>query len=73
MAKLQASEMVERVVSEALQIHGANGYQRGHPSNTSTGSREAVGSLLGPTRSKRIRSPPASSRRDCETSPEIQA
>jgi alkylation response protein AidB-like acyl-CoA dehydrogenase len=31
MAKLQASEMVERVVSEALQIHGANGYQRGHP------------------------------------------
>jgi alkylation response protein AidB-like acyl-CoA dehydrogenase len=31
MAKLQASEMVERVVSEALQVHGANGYQRGHP------------------------------------------
>jgi len=30
-AKLFASEMVERVVSEALQIHGANGYQRGHP------------------------------------------
>lgn len=31
MAKLHASEMVERVVSEALQVHGANGYQRGHP------------------------------------------
>ncbi|SER38911.1 acyl-CoA dehydrogenase family protein [Natrinema salaciae] len=31
MAKLHASEMVERVVSEALQIHGANGYQQGHP------------------------------------------
>ncbi|WP_435073535.1 acyl-CoA dehydrogenase family protein [Halorubrum sp. HHNYT27] len=31
MAKLQASEMVERVVSEALQVHGANGYQSGHP------------------------------------------
>jgi alkylation response protein AidB-like acyl-CoA dehydrogenase len=31
MAKLRASEMVERVVSEALQIHGANGYQQGHP------------------------------------------
>jgi alkylation response protein AidB-like acyl-CoA dehydrogenase len=23
--------MIERVVSEALQIHGANGYQQGHP------------------------------------------
>lgn len=31
MAKLYASETAERVVSEALQIHGANGYQRGHP------------------------------------------
>lgn len=31
LAKLYSSEMVERVVSEALQIHGANGYQRGHP------------------------------------------
>jgi alkylation response protein AidB-like acyl-CoA dehydrogenase len=31
MAKLRASEMVEHVVSEALQIHGANGYQQGHP------------------------------------------
>ncbi|APX97721.1 acyl-CoA dehydrogenase family protein [Natronorubrum daqingense] len=31
MAKLRSSEMVERVVSEALQIHGANGYQQGHP------------------------------------------
>ena len=31
MAKLHASEMVERVVSEALQVHGANGYQQGHP------------------------------------------
>ena len=31
LAKLYASEMVEEVVSEALQIHGANGYQRGHP------------------------------------------
>ncbi len=30
-AKLQASETVERVTSEALQIHGANGYQQGHP------------------------------------------
>jgi len=30
-AKLFASEMVEEVVSEALQIHGANGYQQGHP------------------------------------------
>lgn len=29
-AKLYASEMAERVVSEALQIHGANGYQKGH-------------------------------------------
>ena len=30
-AKLYSAEMVETVVSEALQIHGANGYQRGHP------------------------------------------
>lgn len=30
-AKLYSGEMVERVVSEALQIHGANGYQQGHP------------------------------------------
>jgi alkylation response protein AidB-like acyl-CoA dehydrogenase len=30
-AKLFASETVERVVSECLQIHGANGYQQGHP------------------------------------------
>lgn len=30
-AKLQASETVERVTSEALQVHGANGYQQGHP------------------------------------------
>lgn len=29
--KLQASETVENVTSEALQIHGANGYQKGHP------------------------------------------
>lgn len=30
-AKLYSSGMVESVISEALQIHGANGYQRGHP------------------------------------------
>ncbi|ADB62645.1 acyl-CoA dehydrogenase domain protein (plasmid) [Haloterrigena turkmenica DSM 5511] len=30
-AKLTSGEMVEDVVSEALQIHGANGYQREHP------------------------------------------
>jgi alkylation response protein AidB-like acyl-CoA dehydrogenase len=30
-AKLATSETVEEVVSEALQIHGANGYQQGHP------------------------------------------
>jgi alkylation response protein AidB-like acyl-CoA dehydrogenase len=30
-AKLYSGEMVERIVSEALQIHGANGYQKGHP------------------------------------------
>lgn len=30
-AKLYSAEMVEDVVSESLQIHGANGYQRGHP------------------------------------------
>ncbi|MFB6121913.1 MAG: acyl-CoA dehydrogenase family protein [Haloferacaceae archaeon] len=31
LAKLYSGEMVEYVTSEALQIHGANGYQRGHP------------------------------------------
>ncbi|WP_254538519.1 acyl-CoA dehydrogenase family protein [Halomarina litorea] len=31
LAKLLSSETVERVVSESLQIHGANGYQRDHP------------------------------------------
>ncbi|MFT4882004.1 MAG: alkylation response protein AidB-like acyl-CoA dehydrogenase, partial [Salinirussus sp.] len=31
LAKLSTSETVEEVVSEALQIHGANGYQQGHP------------------------------------------
>lgn len=31
LAKLYSGEMVETVVSEALQIHGANGYQQGHP------------------------------------------
>lgn len=30
-AKLYSAEMVETVVSEALQLHGANGYQQGHP------------------------------------------
>jgi alkylation response protein AidB-like acyl-CoA dehydrogenase len=30
-AKLYSGQMVERVVSEALQVHGANGYQQGHP------------------------------------------
>lgn len=30
-ATLYASEVAEQVVSEALQIHGANAYQRGHP------------------------------------------
>jgi len=30
LAKLHSGEMVENVVSEALQIHGANGYQQGH-------------------------------------------
>jgi alkylation response protein AidB-like acyl-CoA dehydrogenase len=30
-AKLFSSEIAESVVSEALQIHGANGYQQGHP------------------------------------------
>ena len=30
-AKLTSGETVERVVSEALQVHGANGYQQGHP------------------------------------------
>lgn len=29
--KLFSSEILETVVSEALQIHGANGYQQGHP------------------------------------------
>ncbi|OLZ39427.1 acyl-CoA dehydrogenase [Natrinema saccharevitans] len=31
LAKLTSGEMVEHVVSESLQIHGANGYQQGHP------------------------------------------
>ena len=31
LAKLHSSRTVENVVSEALQIHGANGYQQGHP------------------------------------------
>ena len=31
LAKLYSSETVEYVVSEALQLHGANGYQQGHP------------------------------------------
>lgn len=31
LATLYASEFAEHVVSEALQIHGANGYQQGHP------------------------------------------
>lgn len=31
LAKLYSGEMAENVVSEALQIHGANGYQQGHP------------------------------------------
>lgn len=30
-AKLYSVETAERVVSESLQIHGANGYQQGHP------------------------------------------
>lgn len=30
-ANLHSGEILERTVSEALQIHGANGYQRGHP------------------------------------------
>jgi alkylation response protein AidB-like acyl-CoA dehydrogenase len=30
MAKLYSTERAERIVSESLQIHGANGYQRGH-------------------------------------------
>lgn len=30
-ANLYSAEMLERVVSESLQIHGANGYQQGHP------------------------------------------
>jgi alkylation response protein AidB-like acyl-CoA dehydrogenase len=30
-ANLYAGEMLEQVVSESLQIHGANGFQRGHP------------------------------------------
>ncbi|WP_254525902.1 acyl-CoA dehydrogenase family protein [Natrinema caseinilyticum] len=30
LAKLYSGEMVENVVSESLQIHGANGYQQGH-------------------------------------------
>ncbi len=31
MAKLYSTERAEQIVSEALQIHGANGYQQGHP------------------------------------------
>lgn len=31
MAKLFAARTAERIVSGALQIHGANGYQQGHP------------------------------------------
>lgn len=31
LAKLYSGEMAENVVSEALQVHGANGYQQGHP------------------------------------------
>ena len=31
LAKLYSAQIVERVVSEALQIHGANGYQQDHP------------------------------------------
>lgn len=30
-AKLYSARLLEDVVSEALQIHGANGYQQGHP------------------------------------------
>lgn len=30
-AKLFSTERAEHIVSEALQIHGANGYQQGHP------------------------------------------
>lgn len=30
-ATLYAAETAEQVVSDALQIHGANGYQQGHP------------------------------------------
>lgn len=30
-ANLYSGEVLEHTVSEALQIHGANGYQRGHP------------------------------------------
>lgn len=30
-AKLYSAEIAERVVSESLQLHGANGYQQGHP------------------------------------------
>ncbi len=31
LAKLYSGEMVEYVVSESLQVHGANGYQKDHP------------------------------------------
>ncbi|THE66324.1 acyl-CoA dehydrogenase [Salinadaptatus halalkaliphilus] len=31
LAKLYASQMVEEVTSNSLQVHGANGYQQGHP------------------------------------------
>lgn len=30
-AKLYAAEAVDEIVDEALQLHGANGYQQGHP------------------------------------------
>jgi alkylation response protein AidB-like acyl-CoA dehydrogenase len=31
LAKLHSTERAEHIVSESLQIHGANGYQQGHP------------------------------------------
>jgi alkylation response protein AidB-like acyl-CoA dehydrogenase len=31
LAKWYSAEMVEEIVSEAVQVHGANGYQQGHP------------------------------------------
>lgn len=48
LAKLYSSEAVEYVVSEALQIHGANDYQQGHPLEylyrLARGRRTAAGS-----------------------------